>query len=132
MAFISTYVDKNYVSGNLIQINGNVIDCLAGYEVEWYDISKDATRNANGTMRLQYLGQKYKIVLQSRIMFQAELQDMYSKIPMQELTVEFWNPFTGSFKTIQAYRGDRKSQLHWDISGIGKLYEPVSQSLIEL
>lgn len=118
--------------GNLIKVNNTVLNCIAGYEVEWYDLSKDAGRNASGKMRLAYLGEKYKVILKTRPMHQSELQTLYQSIPMEELTVEFWNPFTGANKTISAYRGDRKASLKWDRNYIGKLYEPISQSFIEL
>ena len=132
MSFISTYRDTSYVPSNLITVNGKTIECLAGYEVEWYDLSKDAGRNAKGTMRLAYIAQKYKIIFNTRPIHQKELQKIYESIPMEELTVKFFNPFTGQDKTIKAYRGDRKATMKWDRQYLGKLYEPVSQSLIEL
>lgn len=118
--------------GNLLQINGSTIEYLAGYEVEQYDLSKDAGRNAKGTMRLAYIGTKHKIIFNSRPIHQSELIQIYNKIPRSELTVTFFNPFTGTTQTIQCYRGDRKATMKWDRQYLGKLYEPVSQSLIEL
>jgi len=46
--------------------------------------------------------------------------------------VKFKNSFTGTYKTIQCYRGDRKANMLFDFKGVGKLYDEVSQSLIEL
>lgn len=80
----------------MISIEGYKPDFIAGYEIEEYDLSLEAGRNAKGTMRLNYI------------------------------------PYTGESKTISAYRGDRKVSMLFDIDCVGKLYDAVSQSLIEL
>lgn len=130
--FISDFVDSTYVPSNLIKVDGQEIEYLAGYEVEEYDLSKDAGRNAKGTMRLAYIATKYKIIFKTRYIHQKELEKIYEKLPRRQLSVEFFNPYTGTYQTIQCYRGDRKVNMKWDRQYIGKLYEPVSQSLIEL
>lgn len=83
-------------------------------------------------MRLQYIADKFKIILKTTPIMQAQLMEFYSHIPMREITVKFFNPFTGTYKTIQCYRGDRKVSMLFDFDGVGKLYDSVSQSLIEL
>lgn len=130
--FISDFVDSTYVPSNLIKVDGQEIEYLAGYDVEEYDLSKDAGRNAKGTMRLAYIATKYKIIFKTRYIHQKELEKIYKKLPRRELTVEFFNPYTGTYQTIKCYRGDRKVNMKWDRQYLGKLYEPVSQSLIEL
>lgn len=130
--FISDFRSSTYVPSNLLMVNGEPIEYLAGYEVEEYDLSKDAGRNAKGTMRLCYIGTKYKIIFNSRPIHQEELVRIYNKLPRQELSVYFFNPYTGTYQTINCYRGDRKVTMKWDRQYIGKLYEPISQSLIEL
>ena len=130
--FISDFRSSTYVPSDLLKVNGETIEYLAGYEVEEYDLSKDAGRNAKGTMRLAYIGTKYKIIFKSRLIHQQELIQIYNKIPRQELSIYFFNPYTGTYQTIKCYRGDRKVSMKWDRQYIGKLYEPVSQSLIEL
>lgn len=130
--FISDFVSSTYVPSNLIKVDGQEIEYLAGYEVEEYDLSKDSGRNAKGTMRLCYIGTKYKIIFKTRYIHQEELKRIYNKLPRRQLSVEFFNPYTGEYQTIQCYRGDRKVSMKWDRQYLGKLYEPVSQSLIEL
>lgn len=130
--FVSDFVSKTYVPSNLLKVDGKTIEYLAGYEVEEYDLSKDTGRNAKGTMRLCYIGTKYKIIFKSRYVHQNELVNIFNKIPRKQLSVYFFNPYTGTYQTIQCYRGDRKVSMKWDRKYIGKLYEPVSQSLIEL
>lgn len=83
-------------------------------------------------MRLQYIADKYKIILKTTPVLQPQLTEFYSHIPMRAISVKFFNPFTGSWKTIQCYRGDRKVSMLFDFDGVGKLYDEVSQSLIEL
>ena len=120
------------MSGNLIEIEGYTPDFLKGYEVEEYDLSLEAGRNAKGTMRLSYIATKYKIILITTPVLQPQLTEFYSKIPRRAISVKFFNPFTGEYKTIECYRGDRKASMLLDFDGFGKLYNEVNQSLIEL
>lgn len=83
-------------------------------------------------MHLSYIAEKFKIILKTTPLFQQELKEFYSHIPMREITVKFLNPFTGEYKTIQCYRGDRKVSTLFDFDGVGKLYDCIDQSLIEL
>ena len=116
----------------MISIEGYKPDFIAGYEIEEYDLSLEAGRNAKGTMRLNYIGTKYKVILKTTPLFQAQLTEFYSHIPRRAIRVTFFNPYTGESKTISAYRGDRKVSMLFDIDCVGKLYDAVSQSLIEL
>lgn len=83
-------------------------------------------------MHLNYLSDKFKVILKTTPVFQQELIEFYKHIPMREISVKFFNPFTGEWKTIQCYRGDRKVSTLFDFDGFGKLYDEVDQSLIEL
>lgn len=83
-------------------------------------------------MHLNYIADKFKIILKTTPLFQQELTEFYSHIPIGEITVKFFNPFIGEYKTIQCYRGDRKVNMLFDFNGVGKLYNEVDQSLIEL
>ncbi len=116
----------------MISIEGYKPDFIAGYEIEEYDLSLEAGRNAKGTMRLNYIGTKYKVILKTTPLFQAQLTEFYSHIPRRAISVTFFNPYTGESKTISAYRGDRKVSMLFDIDCVGKLYDAVNQSLIEL
>ncbi len=95
-------------------------------------MSYEAGRNAKGTMRLSYVATKYKIILKTTPVLQPQLTEFYSHIPRRAITVRFFNPFTGNWHTAQCYRGDRKASMIFDFDKIGKLYDEVSQSLIEL
>ena len=130
--YISQFIDSTYVSGNLIEIGGYKPDFIKGYEVEWYDISLEAGRNAKGTMHLNYLADKFKIILKTTPLMQAQLTEFYSHIPREAIIVRFFNPFTGTYKNIKCYRGDRKVSMLFDFNGVGKLYDEVDQSFIEL
>ena len=65
-------------------------------------------------------------------MHQEEFTNFYNNIPMAQLTVEFFNPYTNQMETHYCYRGDRKASMYWDRPVVGKLYNPVEQSFIEL
>lgn len=131
--YILTYRNSAYVPGTLVSIEGySPDDILEGYEVQEYDLSLEAGRNASGTMHLNYIATKYKIVLKTTPAYQAQLTDFYNHIPRRAISVTFFNPFTGADYTMQAYRGDRKLSMLQDQTGIGKLYDSTEQSLIEL
>lgn len=57
--------------------------------MEEYDLSLEAGRNAKGTMKLNYIGTKYKIVLKTTPLFQEQLTEFYSKIPRRAISVTF-------------------------------------------
>ena len=84
--------------------------------MEWYDLSLEAGRNAKGKMKLKYVAEKYKVILKTTPIFQEQLKEFYA----------------GEMQTIQCYRGDRKTSMLFDIDHIGRLYDEVDQSLIEL
>lgn len=131
--YILSQRNSAYVPGTLISIEGySPDDILKGYEVQEYDLSLEAGRNASGTMHLNYIATKYKLVLKTTPAYQAQLADFYSHLPRRAISVTFFNPFTNSDYTIQAYRGDRKVDMLQDQTGIGKLYDSTEQSLIEL
>lgn len=107
--------------------------------VGWYDVSKNSGRevtNADGTMILNVIATKYRLDLSTRPLTQDEFIDFFSEIiKSPRITVDFLNPFTGTWKTISCYRGDRKSQTllpYRTPSGLIQLYNPVQQAIIEL
>ncbi len=108
-------------------------------KVSWYDVSKNSgrdTTNANGTMVLNVINQKYRLDLATRPLTQDELIDFYEEIgKAPKSTVEFLNPFTGQWKTIKCYRGDRSAQtlLPRYVEGkLVQLYNGIGQALVEL
>ncbi len=108
-------------------------------KVSWYDVSKNSGRdatNADGTMVLNIINQKYRLDLATRPLTQDELIDFYKEIGKSpKCTVEFYNPFTGKWKTIKCYRGDRGAQtlLPYLVNGkLIQIYNGVSQALVEL
>lgn len=131
--YILTHRNSSYVPGTLISIEGySPDDILEGYEVQEYDLSLEAGRNASGTMHLNYIATKYKVILKTTPAYQEQLTAFYNSIPRRAISVTFFNPFTGSNYTMQAYRGDRKISMLQDQTGMGKLYDGTEQSLIEL
>lgn len=112
-------------------------------QVGWYDVSKDSGRDtttADGTMILNVIAQKYRLDLVTRNLSRDEVVDFFAQISIQPtMTVEFLNPFTNTWKTITAYRGDRGAQAAYPMKfkeGVNdvlvELFNPISQALIEL
>lgn len=104
-----------------------------GYDVEWYDLSYDSGRNAKGTMHYNPVAEKYKIILRTRPLNSEELVEFFSTIKvLKKLTVEYFNPYTGTTRTANCYRGDRKITMKWNRTDKGILYNSTEISLIEL
>lgn len=108
-------------------------------KISWYDVSKNSgrdTTNADGTMVLNVINTKWRIDLVSRPLTEDEMVDFYAEIiKAPTMTVEFLNPFTKQWQTIQCYRGDRVAQSalpYVTPDGLVELYNPASQAVIEL
>lgn len=124
-----------------VKLNGADISKYLSNEtkVGWYDVSKNSGRdvtNADGTMILNVIATKWRLDLVTRPLTEDELIDFFAQIIISPtITVEFLNPFTKTWMTINCYRGDRQVQpmLAYDIDGnLVELYNSVSQAIIEL
>lgn len=115
--------------------NTDITDYLAedGYDVEWYDLSYDAGRQANGQMHMNIVATKYKIILHTKSLSQTQFQTFFTKIRANSTySVNYFNPYTGEYRTATCYRGDRKTTVKWDRTDVGMLLNPTDISLIEL
>ena len=91
-------------------------------------------------MILNVVSTKYRLDLVTRPLTSDEVVDFFSEIIKRpEMKVEFLNPFTKTWKTIQCYRGDRAVQAYAPFPFMEdtkkvliELFNPVSQALIEL
>ena len=84
-------------------------------------------------MRYNPVAEKYKIVLHTKPLTQEQMTEFFSTIKvLKELTVSYFNPYTGTTRTAQCYRGDRKITMKWNRTDVGILYTPTDISLIEL
>ena len=113
-------------------------------KVGWYDVSKNSGRDtttADGTMILNVIGTKYRLDLVTRNLTRDEIVDFFAEIIKKPapIVVQFLNPFTNTWKTINCYRGDRGAQPAYPLKAMEDntevlvdLFAPVSQALIEL
>lgn len=112
-------------------------------QVGWYDVSKDSGRDtttADGKMILNVISTKYRLDLVTRQLTRDEVVDFFAQIRIKPtMTVEFLNPFTNTWKTINAYRGDRTAQAAYPVSvteggteALVEMFNPISQAIIEL
>ena len=111
--------------------------------VAWYDVSKNSGRDtstADGTMILNVIGEKYRLDLVTRQLTRDEVVDFFTEIRKKPspIKVEFLNPFTNTWKTITAYRGDRAAQPAYPMQMkegnndvLVELFNPITQALIE-
>lgn len=121
----------------IVKVNGQDLSnfLASGSTVEWYDVSKNSgrdTTNANGDMVLNVINEKYKLKLQTRPLTDTEVRVFFREIKKKPtMSVEFYNPFDGNMKTINAYRGDRVLTMLQPYGG-ELLFNSVDQALIEL
>ena len=112
-------------------------------QVGWYDVSKNSGRDtttADGRMILNVISQKYRLDLVTRNLTRDEVVDFFAQIRIRPtMSVTFLNPFTNTWKTINAYRGDRTAQAAYPVKvnegnteALIEMFEPISQALIEL
>ena len=103
--------------------------------ISWYDVSRNSgreTTTASGKMILNVISTKYRLDLQTRPLTSDEMIDFFAQIIKKPtMSVQFLNPFTGSWKTISCYRGDRsaKTLLPYEKRGnLVELFEGVSKA----
>jgi len=84
-------------------------------------------------MHYNPIAEKYKIILHTKPLTQEEMQDFFSTIKtLKVLSVYYFNPYTGQYRTAQCYRGDRSITMKWNRNDRGILYNTTDISLIEL
>lgn len=109
-------------------------------KISWYDVSKNSgrdTTNADGTMVLNVINTKWRLDLVTRPLTEDEEVDFYAEIIKRPapIVVDFINPFTKQWQTINCYRGDRVAQTMFPYQtpdGLIEIYQPASQAIIEL
>ena len=101
-------------------------------QVGWYDVSKNSGRDtttADGKMILNIISTKYRLDLVTRQLTRDEVVDFFEQIRANPtMTVQFLNPFTNTWKTISAYRGDRTAQAAYPV----QVKEGNNDALVEM
>lgn len=112
-------------------------------QVGWYDVSRDSGRDtttASGKMILNVISTKYRLDLVTRQLTRDEIVDFFAQIRLAPtMTVQFLDPFTNTWKTIQCYRGDRTAKAarvvpvkEGNNDALVEMFEGVTQAIIEL
>ncbi len=112
-------------------------------QVGCYDVSRDSGRDtttASGKMILNVISTKYRLDLVTRQLTSDEIVDFFAQIRLAPtMTVQFLDPFTNTWKTIQCYRGDRTARAARAIpvkegnnDALVEMFEGVTQAIIEL
>lgn len=83
-------------------------------------------------MRYNPVAEKYKIILHTKPLTAEEMINFFSTIKLKQLSVTYFNPYTGGIRTANCYRGDRKITMKWNRTDKGVLYNSTDISLIEL
>ena len=112
-------------------------------QVGWYDVSRDSGRDtttASGKMILNVISTKYRLDLVTRQLTRDEVVDFFAQIRIAPtMPVQFLDPFTNTWKTIQCYRGDRIAKAarvvpvkEGNNNALVEMFEGINQALIEL
>lgn len=107
-------------------------DLLSGYKVSYETLlSSKSGRNARGNNTVEIINRKYKISCSFGPMTQAQIQSFLSAVQAYVLTVQFFEPRSGTMKTIRAYTGTPEPETYY-VDSFGTMYKPFSLNFIEL
>lgn len=91
----------------MIKINGVEIPTPSEFLVGHQDISK-AERNAKGNMIMEIIATKVKLEMSWAYLTQPEAQALFAAVAPTFFNVEYPDPVTGTRRTLNFYKGDRK------------------------
>lgn len=105
---------------------------LSGYKVSYETLlSSKSGRNARGNNTVEIINRKYKISCSFGPMTQAQMQSFLSAVQAYVLTVQFFDPQSGTVKTIRAYTGTPEPETYY-VNGADTVYKPFNLNFIEL
>ncbi len=105
---------------------------LSGYKVSYETLlSSKSGRNARGNNTIEIINRKYKISCSFGPMTQAQMQSFLSAVQAYVLSVQFFDPRSGTMKTIRAYTGTPEPETYY-ADGTGTMYKPFNLNFIEL
>lgn len=114
----------------MLKVNGTTIKTPRKMKVGIYDVSKDADRNAAGTILIDRVAVKRKIECEWGALTNTEMSALLSAVTSVFFSVTYPDPQTGAAKTITCYAGDRTAPVYREISGT-PLWEGLKMNFIE-
>ena len=94
------------INNILLKINGQTINNIKDYEIEWNKLWKDADRNMNGDVRASLIGIFPKIKIQTSPITKGEAEQLSALLNQPFFTAEFYDPWTDTNISAQYYASD--------------------------
>lgn len=114
----------------MLKVNGTTIKTPQKMSIGIYDVSKNADRNAEGTIMIDRVAVKRKVECEWGALTNAEMSALLSACTAVFFSVTYPDPMTGAAKTITCYVGDRTAPVYREISGV-PLWEGLKMNFIE-
>lgn len=114
----------------MIKVNGSAISTPSKLSVGIYDVSKNADRNAEGTILIDRVAVKRKLEMEWGPLTNSQISALLSKVTDVFFSVTYPDPQTGGNKTITCYVGDRSVPMLMYQNGI-PMWEGLKMNFIE-
>lgn len=114
----------------MIKVNGISIKTPKKLAVGIYDVSKNADRNAQGTILIDRVAVKRKLEMEWGALTNAEIAPILSAVTAVFFSVTYPDPQTSGNKTITCYVGDRTIPMYRMI-GTTPMWEGLKMNFIE-
>mgnify|MGYP000863299845 FL=1 len=95
----------------MIKVNGTTIATPQKLSVGIYDVSKNADRNAKGTILIDRVAVKRKLEMEWGALTNAQISTLLSAVTSVFFNVTYPDPQTGADRTISCYVGDRTAPM---------------------
>lgn len=98
----------------IIAINGKQLEC-SSYTFAKMELDLDSGRNLNGIMERNVLAHHpRKLTIKFPPMNSTEMVSLLAVLDKSTLTVNAFNPFTGSYENMTMYHGDLIPEIYWN------------------
>lgn len=114
----------------MINVNGTAIKTPKKLSVGIYDVSKNADRNAEGTILIDRVAVKRKLEMEWGPLTNAQISALLSAVTSVFFNVTYPDPQTGVNKTITCYVGDRTAPMLMYQNGV-PMWEGLKMNFIE-
>lgn len=117
--------------GTVLRVNRVAIKDPIDYQVSISDIDASATRNAYGDLTRDRVATKYKVESTWNALHPDEMAELLQAVRDEFFTVEFYNPYEGTFSEKVMYVGDRTAPLGFAKEDGTYVWQGLSMNFIE-
>ena len=113
----------------MLKINGILIKSPSEFQVDFYDIDGESTRNAKGELNRDRITTKRKLNCKWPPLTQAEVSTILNSVKDTFFNVEYYDPLLGK-TTKTFYVGDRQMPMLY-MKNNNPMWENLSMNFIE-